>query len=449
MARKKKNKPLRLYLFLSLGGILILYSSLTLLHRKESPENREEEKQAEAQIQKPFPEAKTSPSELKENRISIPRGSTFTDIMSSYNLSPLEIHRMREEAKALYDLAKIKAGHEIRIHCSKEGTFKRLEYDIDEDRYLLLVKDGENYRAEIKDIPYKTEVGLISGTVEDNLITAVNKEGEENYLALFLADRIFPWDIDFYTDPRPGDTFKILFEKKYLRGEFVGYGKIIAAEYVNQGKKFQAFYYSYPGTNRGDYYDAEGNSLEREFLKSPIPFSRITSFFSLKRLHPIRKIYRPHFGVDYAARIGTPVQATAEGTVTYAGWNGAAGYMVKIRHKNGYETLYLHLHPRKRAPGIRKGAKVRQGQTIGYVGSSGESTGPHLDYRIKHRGRYLNPLAQKFKPVAPLSKEYIEDFRRKVVLYSLVLEKPLELISWMSHLFTLLPLPPLETLPRE
>lgn len=420
MATKKRKSSRRLYLLLSLLSILFLFLILNFLHKKEPvvTKNKETTLQTHPVV-----------SPLKETKYHIKKGMTLTDILAKHNLSPAEIHKIREEAKPIYDFAKIKAGHEIRVFSTQEGNIECIEYDIDEINYLQLKKEEENYKAEIKEFPYETEVKMISGTIEDNLIEAVNKEEEEDFLALSLAE-IFAWDIDFYTDLRRGDSFKIIFEKKYLNNKFTGYGNIIAAEFINQGKMFQAFRYTYPDTKKGDYFTPDGNSLRKEFLKSPIRFSRITSRFSYSRLHPIRKVYRPHYGVDYAADIDTPVQATADGTVIFVGWNGASGRMVKIRHKNAYVTMYLHL--RKYAKGIRKGAKVKGGQIIGKVGSSGESTGPHLDYRIKYRGKYINPLAARFKPVVPLRSEFLEDFKRKVEVYCLVFEDPLILFSSFS-----------------
>ncbi|MFC2161834.1 M23 family metallopeptidase, partial [Acidobacteriota bacterium] len=192
----------------------------------------------------------------------------------------------------------------------------------------------------------------------------------------------------------------------------------------------QAFRYTYPDTKKSDYFDFDGNSSQKEFLKSPVSFTRISSRFSYSRLHPIRKIYRPHMGVDYAASLGTPVQSTADGTVTFAGWNGASGRMVRIKHKKGYETMYLHL--RSFANGIRNGKQITQGSTIGYVGSSGESTGPHLDYRIKLRGKYINPLSAIFDPVEPLRAEFKEDFQKEAERSVLFFKAPLIVFSRFS-----------------
>jgi len=419
MAVKKEKKPRRLYILLVLSLIISFFIILNLLHKKELPLKEKE-------VMSPGINAVPL---LKESRYTIQIGMSLSDILTRHNFSAAEIYLLREEAKPLYDLAKIKAGQEIRVFQSWEGKVKCLEYDIDEKNFLQLRREEGKFKGEIKEIPYEIRLEMISGIIDDNLITAVNEQGERDYLALDLAER-FAWDIDFYTDLRQGDSFKIIFEKRYLENKFVGYRNILAAEFINQGKSFQAFRYTYPDTQESDYFDLKGNSLRKEFLKSPIKFARITSRFSFSRLHPVRKVFRPHYGVDYAARVGTPAQATADGTVTFVGRRGASGRMVRIRHRNDYETMYLHL--RNYARGIRKGAKVKGGQIIGYVGSSGESTGPHLDYRIKYRGKYINPLAWRFKPVRPLRKEFLEDFKREAEKYILCLEAPLILFSYHS-----------------
>ncbi|NIM92037.1 MAG: peptidoglycan DD-metalloendopeptidase family protein [Candidatus Aminicenantes bacterium] len=416
MAVKRRKKSRRLYLLFVFSFILFLFIVLNILHKGEPPPEEKE----------PTSSEKTATPLLEESRYTIRKGMSMSDILTQHDFSPPEIYQLREETKPVYDLAKIKAGQEFRVFQTPDGKVISLEYDIDEMSFLQLRREEGKFKGEIKKIPYEIRVKMVFGLIDDNLITAVNEQGEGDYLALALAE-LFAWDIDFYTDLRQGDTFKIVFEKKYLENKFIGYRNIQAAEFINQGKPFQAFRYSYPDTKESDYFDLEGNSLRKEFLKSPIKFARITSRFSFNRLHPIRKVYRPHYGVDYAARVGTPVQATADGTVILVGRRGASGRMVTIRHRNDYETLYLHL--RNYGRGIRKGAKVKSGQIIGYVGSSGESTGPHLDYRIKYRGKYINPLAWRFKPVRPLRKEFLEDFRKEAEKYILCLKVPVILFS--------------------
>jgi len=410
-SRKKEGNRLPLLLFIIISFLIFVLMTFLPNKEQDSIEIKED----------PQPQISPSPPPLIEQKNIIRRGVTLTDILAPHDLSPAEIHKLREEVKPVYDLAKIKAGHEIRIFTTQEGRVASVEYDIDDANHLLIRKNDEIYAAEIKKIPFEYRAEMIWGIIEDNLTFAVERENEGNLLALDFAE-LFGWDIDFHTDPRKGDTFKILFEKKYLDDKFVGYRNILAAEYTSQDKTYRAFRYTYLDTEESDYFDPEGNSLRKEFRRSPIKFGRITSRYSRRRLHPIRKVYRPHYGVDYAAPIGTKVQATADGTVTFRGWNRASGRMIRIRHKNEYETTYLHL--RSYAKGIRKGAKVQSGQVIGYVGSSGESTGPHLDYRIKFRGKYFNSLTRKFKPVEPLRAEFFEDFKKEVEYYCLCFEAP-------------------------
>ncbi|MGB7295037.1 MAG: peptidoglycan DD-metalloendopeptidase family protein [Candidatus Aminicenantales bacterium] len=369
------------------------------------------------------PVSSTAPSPaLAEYKIRIRPGDTIGEVLSRYGFSPAHVQAMYDQIKPVFDLRRIKAGQFLRLYADPSGAVVRLEYDIDDIRYLRVEKRDELFQAALEDRPVETVTGMICGTIEDSPIQAFSRLGEEGSLALSFAD-LFGWDVDFYIDIREGDAFKVIFEKKYLQGKFLGYGKILATELINQGKLHQAFYFISPDSHRPGYYDAQGKSLEKEFRKSPIKWARITSRFSRSRLHPIHKVYRAHYGVDYAAPVGTPVQATADGVVTFAGWNGASGRMVRIRHKNAYETMYLHL--RSFGPGIRWGSRVKSGDVVGYVGSSGESTGPHLDYRIKRNGSYLNPLSAKFDSVEPLKEEWLDDFQVEVEKYRLLLADPL------------------------
>ena len=361
---------------------------------------------------------------LEEERIVIPLRSSLAELLKRRDFDNLEIHRIKEAVKPVYDLGKIRAGQQLRLASMPGGPWKTLEYDIDESRYLIVRNEADGIKAEVKNVPFEVRPAFAWGVIEDSLIGALNKAGEEDSLALDLVERCFGWDIDFNTDLRKGDSFRIYVEKKYLAGRFAGYRDILAAEFINDGNVFQAFRFTYPDTNASDYFDENGGSRRKDFLRSPIKFMtpRITSRFTSSRFHPIYKIYRPHYGVDYAAPIGTPVQATADGEVIFAGRDGAAGNAVKIRHKNSYETMYLHLSGFGR--GVRRGAQLKGGDTVGYVGSSGDSTGPHLDYRIYHHGGPVNPLGHKFKPADPLRKEFLEVYKKEVERLRLALEVP-------------------------
>jgi murein DD-endopeptidase MepM/ murein hydrolase activator NlpD len=211
--------------------------------------------------------------------------------------------------------------------------------------------------------------------------------GEAPALAVRLAE-IFAWEINFIRDIREGDSFSLLVEKRYRDGELKGYGSIPVAEFVNRNSKFEAYVYK-DSFGNNSYFNAAGESLKRAFLKAPLSFTRISSRFNLKRLHPIHNTVRPHPGVDYAAPTGTPVKAIGSGEVTFRGSNKGAGNYITLRHANGYESMYLHLSGF--AKNLKTGSRVRQGEIIGYVGSTGYSTGPHLDFRMKKNGQFLNP----------------------------------------------------------
>ncbi len=363
---------------------------------------------------------------LIEYREKLRPRTTIGEILANYGFSPSETLTLCDQARPVYDLRRIRAGHELRLYAGPGGKIERLEYDLDEANYLIIERQEDRFVAALKAHPIDIEIRLIGGIIEDSLILAFNHLGEGDALALAFAD-LFGWDVDFYIDIRHGDSFKVIFEKRYLKGKFIGYGHILAAELVNRKTAFKAFMYTPPDAQKPGHYDEEGKSLEKEFRKSPIKWARITSRFTSRRLHPIHQVYRAHYGVDYAAPVNTAVQATADGTVVSAGWNGASGRMIRLRHKNAYETMYLHL--RSFASGIKRGAKVKSGDVIGYVGLSGESTGPHLDYRIKLRGSYINPLSAKFAPVEPIKEEFLADYKKSIVKYQLLLDSPLDFLG--------------------
>ena len=361
---------------------------------------------------------------LVEEKIVIPARSNLADLLKRRGFTDREIHDLREAVKPVYDLGRIRAGQQLRLASLPDGPWKRLEYDVDETRYLVVRNEESGVRAEMAYVPIEFKTAFVSGVIEDSLIAALNKAGEADSLAIDIVERCFGWDIDFNTDLRKGDSFRVFVEKRYLDGRFAGYRDILAAEFVNEGQVFRAFRFAYPDTKASDYFDETGGSRRKDFLRSPIKFMtpRITSRFSSSRFHPIHKIYRPHYGVDYAAPVGTPVQATADGEVTFAGRDGAAGNAVKMKHRNAYQTAYLHLS--RFGPGIRNGAQVKGGDVIGYVGTTGDSTGPHLDYRIYYHGSPVNPLGHKFKPAEPLRKEFLADYQKEVVRLRAALQLP-------------------------
>ncbi|MGH9481497.1 MAG: peptidoglycan DD-metalloendopeptidase family protein, partial [Terriglobales bacterium] len=270
------------------------------------------------------------------------------------------------------------------------------------------------WKAAIGEIPYVIKLAGVSGTVQSSLFGAVEEAGEQDQLAIELAD-IFGWDLDFYTDTRQGDVFRVLVEKKYLDGKFAGYGQVVAAEYVNAGQPYDALRF-HDELGLLAYYRPDGRPMKREFLRSPLKFAaRITSGFSRERYHPILKVYRPHLGTDFAAPTGTPVQTIGNGVVTRAGRYGGDGNMVQIRHPGGYQTLYLHLSRIL----VRVGQRVAQGQRIGLVGMTGLATGPHLDFRIEQGGEFENfeRLRKRLPPADPVAADLMEQFRALRELY--------------------------------
>jgi murein DD-endopeptidase MepM/ murein hydrolase activator NlpD len=259
--------------------------------------------------------------------------------------------------------------------------------------FAAVATDGgwEVRRAETRP---DVRVEAVGGEVSRSLFEAVEAVGESPQLVLELVE-IFSSDFDFTADTRSGDHFRLLVEKRYAGEQFVDYGQVVAAQYVSDGRILTGIGFE-PAGGRLAYYDLEGRSLKKSFLKSPLEFTRITSGFTYRRPHPILGGVRPHLAVDYGAPVGTPVRAVADGRVLRAGWNGGNGIQVHLRHHAGYETMYNHLS--RLGQNVRRGARVEQRQVIGYVGSTGLSTGPHLDYRVKKNGRFVNPLGEKFLP---------------------------------------------------
>lgn len=246
----------------------------------------------------------------------------------------------------------------------------------------------------------RVRVEAVSGEVTRSLFEAIDAAGESPQLVLAMVD-IFSSDFDFTADTRRGDRFRLLVEKRYADDTFADYGRILAAQYVSGEETLSGVGFARAGDARWAFYDREGRSLKKSFLKSPLAFSRITSGFTYARPHPILGGVRPHLAIDYAAPTGTPVLAVADGVVTAAGRDGGNGISVRLRHRSGFATMYNHLS--KVAAGVRRGARVSQRQVIGYVGTTGLSTGPHLDYRVSRHGQFVNPLSEKFIPGEPLA----------------------------------------------
>jgi murein DD-endopeptidase MepM/ murein hydrolase activator NlpD len=336
----------------------------------------------------------------------VPAGQNFVAALQNFGLSPEDAASASAAAQHAFNLRQVRAGNTVTVNRSVDGDLREIDYKIDADRMLKIFPAQRGFSAEIKEIPSKLEVTVVTGQIDDSLFNAVAQAGESAELAMHLA-QIFGYDLDFYTDPRRGDTFRVVLEKKkYSRGQFAGYGKILAAEYSNGGKKYHALLF-HDELGRPAYYNADGKSLQKVFLRSPLKFSApVTSHFSRARFHPILKTVRAHMGTDYGAPVGTPVQTIGTGRVVFAGRKGGEGNMVQIAHPNGYETMYLHLSRMY----VRNGERVEIGKTIGLVGSTGLSTGPHLDFRILQRGQYKNFEKLGLPPSDPITKKNLPEF---------------------------------------
>lgn len=318
------------------------------------------------------------------------RNDTITDALLRHGLTKQQVLDLVRTTRPVYALSKIVADREYTLNFwSKTGEFNDFNYVIDDNRYLTVYRNGDRFVPLVKKFEYELGTESIGGVIEDSLFMAVTRAGEQEQLAVDLAD-IFAWDVDFNTEIQKGDSFRILLEKKYLNGKFVRYGNILAADLMALHKRFSAFRF------QNEYYDGNGKSLRKSLLKSPLRFARISSKFSRGRMHPILKIVRPHYGVDYAAPAGTPVAAVASGRVAAAGWDGGLGNSVRLHHANGLETIYSHLAVIR----VRKGEQVVQSQVIGEVGATGLATGPHLDFRVMQGKTPVNP-AKKIPPDAP------------------------------------------------
>jgi len=337
----------------------------------------------------------------------IPEGVGLANFLQGLGFAPATVFQALRAAQQVFDLRRVRAGNLLAVGRAVDGGLRVLYYRIDAGRELAVSRRASAFTAQVNEIPFRTDVAGVKGEVQDCLFNAVTDAGERAELAIALAD-IFGWDLDFYTDPQPGDTFRVVVEKKTYghREPVVQYGRILAAEYCNQGRVFQAVLFREP-SGQPAYYAPDGKSMKKAFLRSPLKFrAPITSHFSNRRFHPILKIYRPHLGVDYGAPTGTPVQAIGAATVMFAGTQGDAGKMVRLRHAGGYETLYCHLSRLM----VRSGQRVQQGELVGLVGATGLATGPHLDFRFLQRGKYRNFEKLRLPPAQPVAKSDWEEF---------------------------------------
>ena len=368
-------------------------------------------KTASARTPTPVPKSpnikvKTTESTGKWIAHKIRKGDTLSKVFSQLGLSQTLLHKIVTSSETAARLKSIRPGRVLKVHLNDAGKFMGLVYTYDPVRSLKISARGEVLSARMVERKVEHRVIHAKGTIENSLFLAAKKAGLSDTLTMELAT-IFGWDIDFALEIRPGDRFAVIYDEEWLDGKKLRDGPILAAEFVNRGHAYRAVRFQ---KKAGDahYFTPEGKSMRKAFLRTPVKFSRISSRFTLKRWHPILKKWRSHKGVDYAAPRGTPVKAAGDGKVIFRGKKGGYGNVVMIKHGQRYTTVYGHLS--RFARKVRRGSRVRQGQVIGYVGSTGLATGPHLHYEFRVNGVHRDPLKVKLPAAAPIAKKYRKAF---------------------------------------
>ena len=397
---KKKKMP---RIILSVVIILIVYG---LFHWFYKPKDALLEKKEEAIVTNTNEQNPPEKSAEKVVNYTVADGDIPADVFSAQGkFDTNDTAALLLAAKDVYDLANIKIGQNIRFYFDQEERAKRLEYDRNTESLIIAERDGDDFKVREEKIAYEVSQKVVSATIKNFLYMDALAVGLSEATVLELGD-VFAFNIDFTTEIMEGDQFMVVYEKRTREGKDAPDGRILGAKFINQGESHYAYYFDNDGS--GGYYDAEGHLLERQFLKAPLSYRRISSGYTGSRRNPIIRKITAHYQIDYAAPKGTPIVSTARGTVTSAGWEGGWGNMVRIRHDNGYTTHYGHLSGF--AKGIRSGSSVSQGQLVGFVGSTGWSTGPHLDYGMRINGAPVNPLNLKLPKGAPLGENKMGAF---------------------------------------
>ena len=344
---------------------------------------------------------------VRAETIVLKKNETLYDSLIGSGYAPAEIWALVKAAKPFFNLSKVHAGMQYTVWKAPDqfGVERVVSFQMPfaanktllARPSVLAPMPATSYDAEVKEIPYEVVLTGYTGTVEATLWESAMEAGMDPILIDELAD-VFAFDIDFTREVRSGDRYRLVVEQKLLEGKPAGYGRILAAEYVNGKESHSAISFANAAGDT-DYFSTDGESLRRMFLRSPLKYRRISSRFGGRR-HPTLGYWKKHEGVDYAADIGTPIRAVGDGSVTKASYNGASGNFVKIRHNGTYETSYSHL--KSYGPGIKAGTRVKQGQIIGYVGTTGRSTGPHLHFAFYENGRYVDPLSKRFPSADPV-----------------------------------------------
>ena len=337
---------------------------------------------------------------------SVKRGQTMGEILYLNHIDHFEINKIVERSKGIFDVRRVNTGKKYTVICASDSTKKAqyFIYEIDAINYVVFDLRGEIDVYKGKK-PVIVKLKTASGIIKSSLWLTMEEQKLSPKLTAELST-IYAWTIDFFKIQK-NDGFRVYYEDKYIDGQYIGIGRLLAAEFTHKGQDFYSFYYK-ENENFGDYYDEQGKTLRKAFLMAPVDYKRISSRYSKRRKHPVTGRWKGHFGTDYAAEKGTPIWSTANGTIIAATYTKNNGNYVKVRHNGTYTTQYLHMSKIK--PGIRKGVFVKQGDIIGYVGSTGLATGPHVCYRFWKNDKQVDPFKQKLPPGDPINKENREAY---------------------------------------
>ncbi|PIR03291.1 MAG: peptidase M23 [Candidatus Magasanikbacteria bacterium CG11_big_fil_rev_8_21_14_0_20_43_7] len=341
---------------------------------------------------------------ITKETFSIEEGDTFASVIERMGYSYEDMQAVLDAGKNIYDFTSIKLGSAFVVQ-KKDGVFDVIVYDINSEEQALITKNTvDEFVVTRQDIPYDKQQTEAHGVIQSSLFVAGNDAGIQDRTILALAD-VFAWEIDFATVIQEGDSFSLIYEKRSRDGESGPDGNVLVATFMNQGKTYTAVRFVDPDGGVG-YYAIDGTSLQKPFLKAPVTYSRISSGFTSARFHPVTKSTAPHLAIDYAAPLGTSIHATGDGVVTRASWNGGYGNFVAIRHNDVWDTHYAHLS----RYAVKAGDRVQQGDVIGYVGSTGWSTGPHVHYEMVKNGVKVNPLTVELPAGDPIKDEWRASF---------------------------------------
>ena len=388
-------------------GILVMGTALLfMLTNINKQKNTLESSEVTVELAEPSYEYNILVDSFNVTKGFVSSGQTMGEILYLNHINHFEINKIVEKSKGIFDVRRVNTGKKYTVICASDSTKKAkyFIYEIDAINYVVFDLRGEIDVYKGKK-PVTVKLNTASGIIKSSLWLTMEEQKLSPKLTAELST-IYAWTIDFFKIQK-NDGFRVYYEDKYIDGEYIGIGRLLAAEFTHKGQDFYSFYYK-ENENFGDYYDEQGKTLRKAFLMAPVDYKRISSRYSKRRKHPVTGRWKGHFGTDYAAERGTPIWSTANGTIIAASYTKNNGNYVKVRHNGTYTTQYLHMSKIK--PGIRKGVYVKQGDIIGYVGSTGLATGPHVCYRFWKNDKQVDPFKQKLPPGDPIKKENREAY---------------------------------------